>query len=99
MVIPDSVTSIGISAFHDCFKLTSVVIPDSVTSIGNEAFYNCSNLSKVYYQGTASEWSEISIGYNNGYLIYYATRYYYSATQPEITGNFWHYVDGEIVIW
>jgi hypothetical protein len=39
--IPDSVTSIGNSAFYNCQKLTSVTIPDSVTSIGNYAFYNC----------------------------------------------------------
>ena len=40
--IPDSVTSIGDSAFFDCFSLTSVTIPDSVTSIGDYAFRSCS---------------------------------------------------------
>ena len=34
VAIPDSVTSIGGSAFRDCGSLTSIVIPDSVTSIG-----------------------------------------------------------------
>ena len=37
-VIPNSVTSIGSSAFYDCSGLTSVTIPNSVTSIGNSAF-------------------------------------------------------------
>ena len=46
-VIPNSVTSIGSSAFRDCSGLTSVTIPNSVTSIGGSAFYNCSGLTSV----------------------------------------------------
>ena len=46
-VIPNSVTSIGESAFSWCRGLTSVTIPDGVTSIGEDAFYNCSGLTSV----------------------------------------------------
>lgn len=39
--IPDSVTSIGYFAFHNCLKLTHITIPDSVTLIDDTAFlYN-----------------------------------------------------------
>ncbi len=44
--IPNSVTTIGSSAFSGC-GLTSVTIPDSVTSIGERAFYGCSSLTSV----------------------------------------------------
>lgn len=41
-----TVTSIGNSAFYECFSLTSIVIPSSVTSIGESAFHNCRSLTK-----------------------------------------------------
>jgi hypothetical protein len=47
VTIPDSVTSIGGSAFSWCSSLTSVTIPDSVTSIGDAAFYGYSSLTSV----------------------------------------------------
>ena len=47
VVIPDSVKSIGESAFSFCTSLTSITIPDSVTSIGDYAFIGCNILRKV----------------------------------------------------
>ena len=45
--IPDSVTSIGESAFYGCSSLTSIEIPDNVTSIGSYAFRGCSSLTSI----------------------------------------------------
>jgi hypothetical protein len=45
--VPNSVTSIGNSAFANCSGLTSITIPDSVMSINNNAFYRCSGLTSV----------------------------------------------------
>ena len=46
-IIPNSVTSIGGSAFRDCSGLTSITIPNSVTSIASSAFYGCSGLTSI----------------------------------------------------
>ena len=45
--IPNSVTTIGVSAFGLCERLTSVTIGDSVTTIGNSAFSRCSSLTSI----------------------------------------------------
>ena len=57
--IPDSVTSIGNSAFCDCYSLTSITIPNSVTSIGNSAFFRCSFLTSITIPDSVT-----SIGWN-----------------------------------
>ena len=46
-IIPNSVTSIGSSAFSGSSSLTSVDIPNSVTSIGAQAFWGCTSLASV----------------------------------------------------
>lgn len=46
-VIPNNVTSIGVSAFSSYSSLTSVTIPSSVTSIGDGAFSICTSLTSI----------------------------------------------------
>ena len=58
-IIPNSVTSIGSSAFEHCSSLTSITIPNSVTSIGEYAFSSCYSLTSVTLPNSVS-----SIGYS-----------------------------------
>ena len=68
LVIPDTVKKINNCAFEYCTSLTNVTIGNSVTSIGGYAFYNCTSLKTVYFCGTQSDWSNISIDSNNAPL-------------------------------
>ena len=49
VTIPNTVTSIGNSAFDGCTGLTSVSFPASLTSIGKWAFSECSCLTSVSF--------------------------------------------------
>ena len=48
LTIPNSVTSIGCSAFRDCSGISgALTIPNSVVSVADSVFYNCSGLTSV----------------------------------------------------
>lgn len=47
VIVPDTVLSIGESAFSNCPSLSSVTIADSVRTIGKSAFSGCDVLSSV----------------------------------------------------
>ena len=47
ITLPDSLTTIGNSAFYDCDSLTEITIPDSVTTIEDYAFCDCNLLTNI----------------------------------------------------
>ena len=57
-VIPNSVTSIGSSAFYGYSGLTSINIPNSVTSIGYQAFGECTGLTEITIGNSVTEIGE-----------------------------------------
>ena len=53
VTIPDTVASIGDSAFYRC-SMTSIVIPNRVTSIGKHAFSGCELLTSIAIPSSVS---------------------------------------------
>ena len=58
-----TVTSIGSSAFYNCYGLTSITIPNRVTSIGELAFRGCDGSTSITIPNSVT-----SIGSNAFYL-------------------------------
>ncbi len=91
-------------AFCNNSSLKTIVIPVSVTDIGYQSgytFYKVT-LEKIFYEGTKEQFYKINGLYvsGNDTAIANATKYFYSEEAPTDTeNNYWHYVNGEIVIW
>ena len=79
LVIPDSVTTIGNSAFQNHGSLTSVTIGNSVTTIGDSAFYGCTGLKSVTFNDNSQL---VSIGEDAFFLGFY---YFANITDVYIT--------------
>ena len=64
--IPNSVTSIGSSAFSGCTGLTSITIPNSVASIGSSAFYGCTGLTSITIPNSVTSIDEYAFSHCSG---------------------------------
>lgn len=91
-IVPDSVATVGTSAFSGNQNLKEIVVPDTVESIGRSAFSDCAKLEKITlpYIGGSMESSQ---GF---YYVFDGEDYYHSRNIPEslktvvITGGTLH---------
>ena len=89
--VPNSVTTIGETAFAYCTGLTSVTIPNSVTSISDSAFFGCTNLTSVYFLGNAPTYDgPVFIDDSSTLSVYYL---------PGTAGWFSTFSDVPAVLW
>ena len=91
--IPRSVSVIDENAFYGCASLKTVVLPAGV-EIRNAAFSGCDSLVTVFFLGNEEEWQDVLSRLDNGGkendVILSARIMFYSETEPESEGNFWH---------
>lgn len=59
IILPDSITTIGSSAFLMCVKLKRINIPRNVSQMGSAVFAHCSSLEGIYIEDIES-WLQIS---------------------------------------
>ncbi|OHS95470.1 hypothetical protein TRFO_38456 [Tritrichomonas foetus] len=91
VIIPNSVTFIGVNAFYECSGLTGpLTIPNSVTEISSQAFYYCTGLSGNLTIGSNVE----LIGENAFFNCTELTNVIYLGTNPpEFEGNPFKYTN------
>ena len=98
LILPEGITKISSYAFAGYSLLAKIIIPKSVKEIEKFAFMDCDNLEAVYYSDTETAFNSLKIGEGNDKLLG-STVFYYSATQPTTSGNFWCYVNGVPGVW
>ena len=89
--IPNSVTTIGESAFANCWNLASINIPQSVTTIEFGAFYGSSfELKRIFFAGDAPNAPGILFTLSSATMYYLPGTVGWSATfadQPTVLWN------------
>ena len=65
--------------------ILTLSFPDGITSIGSSAFDGCSALADVYYSGTRSQWSAVSIAEDGNAPLLNAT---FHCAEPEVPVTF-----------
>ena len=59
--------------FDGCTDLKSIFVPKSVKNVYHDAFLDCNSFSDIYYEGSESEWNNVSIQYEGNYRFRNAT--------------------------
>ena len=90
--IPDSVTSIGESAFSWCESLTKIVIPKSVTIIDSYAFSSCTSLTKIVIPKSVRIIDSYAFSSCTSLTIYCE-----ATSRPIVWDSYWNYSNRPVV--
>ena len=113
IVIPETVTTLGASAFNQCSSLKTATINANITTLESYMFNGCSRLEEIIigehitsiaYNSFSELKQMVNIYINNIPANItsqiYDQYYFYSSDFPlNADYKWWHYVNGEIVIW
>ena len=96
--LPEGIKTIDENAFEACTSMKTIVLPSTLTSVQDSAFLKCDALKSIFFAGTEEQFDALEILDGNDALID-ASVYFYSETEPEDNGSYWHYEKGNPVVW
>lgn len=107
IALPEGVTVIEPYAFAS--HVSEIVLPVSLKRIEYVGIW--ADLRKIYYAGTSLDWEIVDVSSEpytgtGGFTFSaksiteeIATLYFYSESEPNRPGNYWHYVNGKPTAW
>ena len=98
----DGVTTIDrFALFSESFK--SIVLPETIEVIHKQAFYRCHESYpyhlNIFYKGSEIKWQRFIEKNGDDFLYGKISVYFYSESKPVENRVYWHWVNGEPVIW
>jgi hypothetical protein len=88
---------IGERAFSGCRAIKYLLVSNELQSIEEYALSQCNTLRTIYMKGNAADWEKVSCAQTVESALEKITVYYYSETEPETEGNFWHFEKGDVI--
>ena len=90
IIAKDYIGMVMDGVFTGINNLKTIII-DNPSYVSNNAFMNIENVN-IYFVNNSL--ADKTFNYSDTNKVYL-----YSETEPTTSGNYWHYVDGEIVVW
>ena len=90
----------GVTTIEMCglYGIRNIVLPKSIEKIEKLAFSKNPAVN-LYYEGTEAEWNGFLTVNSNEFLHENSQVYFFSERDPGKNGTYWHWVNGEPVIW
>lgn len=88
--IGSGITKLNNAIFVNCQKVKNLVISNSVIDVDDNIFGYYTGYS-IFYYGTKEEFFNNNVYQHNAHFAHVDNCYFYSASQPTSSGNYWHY--------
>ncbi len=88
--IGSGLTKLSNSIFVNCPKVKNLIISNSIVDVDDNLFGYYAGYT-IFYYGTEDEYLNNKVYEHNAHFANLGNCFFYSANQPDSSGNYWHY--------